>query len=190
MVSSTDIYRASGLDGLHIFQVNGAAAEAAIVQELPYVLRARVSARLPAQVNITVQEREPVAVWESGGVRYAVDAEGVLIPAPSVPGDTPLIQAMDARPMQPGQRVPAEAVQMAVQLRALRPDVTTFMYQPDRGVGLKTPQGWPAWFGTQADDLATRVTTLTVLTRQLEAERVKVEYIDLRFRQPYYKTKF
>lgn len=189
VVSSADIYRASGLDGLNIFQIDRAATEAAIVRALPNVRKATVRTWLPAGVSITVQEREPVAVWESGNVRYAVDIEGMVISTESVPAGTPLIRAADGRPIQPGERVSEAAVRMAKQLHALRPDVSTLMYHPERGVGFMTPQGWPVWFGIQPDDLATRVTTAVVLSRQLESERVRVEFIDLRFKQPYYRAK-
>jgi len=189
MVPASEIYRASRVDGQVIFQVNRTIAEKAIVRALPFISKARVSTRLPAEVTITVQEREPVAVWESGTMRYAVDVEGILIPAESVPGGTPLIQALDGRPIQPGEHVPVAAVNLVLQLRALLPNVSTYQFQLERGVGFKTAQGWPVWLGTRPDNLEVRIQTLAVLVRQLEAERAKIEYIDLRFKQPYYKTK-
>ena len=91
-----------------VFAVDAAAA-AERVAMLPYVARAAVSTRYPNKVTITVVERVPVAVWESGGRAYLVDASGYVL-IERMDGSLPLV--VDGVG-QPGVGVQIEAADVA-----------------------------------------------------------------------------
>lgn len=49
------------------------------VESLPWVKQATVLRLLPDRVRVTVEEREPYAVWQRGGVRSVIDEEGRVV---------------------------------------------------------------------------------------------------------------
>lgn len=71
-------------DGRHgnLFHLHTARLEAALMS-LPTVRSARVQARLPDQLQVSVEERVPILVWRHAGAAWLVDVEGVILaPAP------------------------------------------------------------------------------------------------------------
>jgi cell division protein FtsQ len=49
------------------------------VESLPWVKRATVLRLLPDRVKVSVEERQPYAVWQRGGVMSVIDEEGRII---------------------------------------------------------------------------------------------------------------
>lgn len=77
--SKEEVYQAAGVEGMQVFYLDPAVI-ARRVASLPYVKQAHVAVYLPAQVEITVVERQPVVAWVRGETTYWVDREGVLLP--------------------------------------------------------------------------------------------------------------
>ena len=96
----------------------GAATER--IEALPWVAAAEVTRDLPGRVDITVREREPVAVVSGGGAAVLVDVDGrVLELAPSAPGGFVQVVAAE-QPPAPGATIDADllaAVGLAGRLR-------------------------------------------------------------------------
>ena len=91
-VSPGEIFRASGLPGLHILWVRPAEVETRLLAALPTLESAQVvcrlqppapSAELPARCTITVVERQPRVMWDENGQLWWIGAEGVIFPGPS-----------------------------------------------------------------------------------------------------------
>lgn len=73
----------------NLFRVRTEAMEAAL-REVPAVVDAEVRAWLPDRLSIEIRERTPILVLQRAGVRYLVDAEGVIFAGADRPsGDDP-----------------------------------------------------------------------------------------------------
>lgn len=54
------------------------------LEALPWVARATVERRLPDTLFISVEEREPLALWQHDGALVLIDREGTVIPDPAI----------------------------------------------------------------------------------------------------------
>jgi cell division septal protein FtsQ len=91
-VATQDIYAASGIDQQNIFWVNPQRV-ADNVTTVPGVAKAKVVVRLPNRVTIDVQERTPLAVWQTHNGDLWIDSEGA--PMPTL-GTRPTLTLIDA----------------------------------------------------------------------------------------------
>lgn len=91
-VPKDEIASTSGLAGVHIFAADPEAAAEAIL-ELPGIVSADVRLEWPNQVEIVVQEEQPVAVWETDGTTWWINREGGLFPARETRNDLLTITA-------------------------------------------------------------------------------------------------
>ncbi|MFN8482855.1 MAG: FtsQ-type POTRA domain-containing protein [Anaerolineae bacterium] len=188
LVSAQDIYGRSALDGRNIFFANARQAEA-LIADVPFVKSARVTVGLPAQVQIEVEEREPVLVWQVGGNRYGVADDGTVVPPDSIAPGAPVVQA-EGQPLKYGVKLNAELVIVAQHVRDLIPDAKALVYSQDRGIGVMTAQDWPVYFGMKDDAIAARVSVLNGLTQQFKQQKIQPEFVDLSLAsRPYYRLK-
>lgn len=73
------IYEQAGIDSYHVFFLHPDRI-ARRLEALPYVRRAHVRVGFPASVDIRIEERSPVLVWEMGDRSFWVDEEGIVLP--------------------------------------------------------------------------------------------------------------
>jgi hypothetical protein len=69
------------------------------LETLPTVKTARVEVRLPGTIAVTIDERKPVLIWQTGDQHFLVDAEGTLfaqLPA-KPPAETAGLPVVDDR---------------------------------------------------------------------------------------------
>lgn len=65
------------LVGKNIFLIGGKKAEQSLTDQQPGIKEIKVIRGLPHSVIIALVERDPAVIWESGGMRYLVDKEGI-----------------------------------------------------------------------------------------------------------------
>jgi cell division septal protein FtsQ len=185
-VTSEEVYTTSDLEGLSVFWVDPAAV-ARRVETLPNVRSAHVKIRLPARVIVTVEERAPVILWQTGDVSWWVDAEGVIFPPRADPSDTLTIIDTDAQPVSPGEALDPSIIETAQSLRRLLPELPVMHYSRATGVSFTTGEGWPVYLG-DGRDMDEKLTILVNLRKDLLARGVTPEFIDVRFiERPFYK---
>jgi cell division septal protein FtsQ len=164
LVAAEEVYAATELEGVSIFWVDSDQT-AARVEALPSVKSAQVKVRLPAQVVITIEERNPEFVWQIGDAQWWIDVEGTVIPSRTVLSNTLTIIDIDAQPVSPGQ--------------ALDPSII--------GISFNTPEGWPVHLG-DGQNMDAKLTILINLRKDLLARGTAPEFIDIRFvEKPFYK---
>jgi cell division protein FtsQ len=172
--------------GTNLFLVDVAAAEARIA-ELPGVRRAHVVRHLPGRVTILVEEREPYALVNAGGLHW-VDADGYLVTADARPGDIGLpiltgIGAPVAGPAEPSERLRAGLAVLHVLQRTstrLTARVSEVDLSRSHGPVLYLVDGIEVRLGT--DGWSDRLTRLDGVLGELDARGERVTSIDLRFR--------
>lgn len=200
-VSPDEVFRASGLPGLHILWVRSAVVEDRILATLPSLESARVvcglqpvtlSDGLLAQCTIAVVGRRPRMIWNDDGQLWWIDAYGVIFPAhpsfPPIGGEEggegwlvrgPLPQDEDGRLDEPVRVALAE-------LWAVGVDVSPLLYVPDRGLMFTDERGWRVIVG-QGPGMAERLQVLEWLTADLKARGLTPRFVDVRISDaPYY----
>jgi hypothetical protein len=84
-------------------------------------------------------------------------------------------------------RVPVEAIEGALQLRELRPNIELLHYDPQHGLSYQDGRGWRGYFGVgthMAQKLAVYETLVdNLISRGLHAAMISVENVNA----PYYR---
>lgn len=191
LAPTQELVAAAAVSGSHILWLSPRQA-AQRLRALPTVRDAEVLLQLPNRAVLRVQERTPVAQWQVGSGSYLVDDEGrVLGPAGRV-SPAPIVREGRPGPLQPGDRVPAEAVAAAVALAELlpaqwQPVTGAFDYSAEIGISLATRNGWRVRFG-DSEAVATKVATFLALAQEIERSGARAQLVDVRFPgRPYYR---
>lgn len=186
MVSAEEIYAASELDRLSIFYVDADAA-ASRIEALPNVKSAHVHTALPARVIITVEERTPQIVWQSGTSTWWIDAEGTVMASRGALDGAIVITDVGAAPLQPGTAIAPTVLEGVAALRAWLPGLSEMLYSHDRGIGFRTAEGWPVFVG-DGRDMQAKLKVLKSLRKRLLEQRITPSLIDVRYPQGAYYT--
>jgi cell division septal protein FtsQ len=185
-VTAEEVYASSGLEGMSVFWVNPTAV-ATQVSALPNVRSAHVYVRLPARVIISVEERLPEIVWQTGNTQWWIDADGTIVPARTDLTDVLSIIDTDALPVSTGQALDPAVLEAAHALRRLLPELPVMHYSRGTGISFKTGEGWPVYLG-DGFDMDAKLTVLVALRQDLLVRGVSPEFIDIRFvERPFYK---
>ena len=185
-VTTEEVYSTSGLEGLSVFWVDPAAV-ARRVETLPNVRLAHVKVRLPARVIVTVEERTPVILWQTGDAQWWVDVEGIIFPPRADLSNALTIIDTDAQPVSPGESLDPTIIQTAQSLRRLLPELPVMNYSRVTGISFTTGEGWPVYLG-DGHDMDAKLTILVNLRKDLMARGITPEFIDVRFiERPFYR---
>lgn len=148
-MTKEEVFTYSRIASWHIFWVDPQEVRENLL-EFPSVADAQVRISWPPNmVDIIIEEREPALVWEQSGTAVWVDINGKVMAQRAERPDLTRIVAdtlFENSPLETGN-LDLEVVYGALQLRELRPEVTTWRYDPARGLGFRNPNGWDVWFG-------------------------------------------
>ncbi len=184
LVPGPDIYAAAGIAGQHIFWVNPAEVQRKVAA-VPGIASAAVRVDWPATVTIVVVERIPVVSWNEGSQQTWVDADGNKFPARSdLPGLLPI--TVDDTGSAPYKFVPPAAVEGALQLKQLRPNIERLHFDSQHGLSYQDGRGWRGYFG-MGGDMLPKLTVYEKLVADLTARGVQPKTISVEsYQAPYY----
>lgn len=198
-VSAEEISSAMGAMGKPAALLSPAEIEYNILTAFPDIATAHIEINLPADVVVTVTERQPVAAWQQDGQTVWVDAQGYAFPPRGLVEGLVTVSAVGApiAPIDPdaGQRLgvrPFLSAEMAAALLVLSPRVpqgSTLVYDPRYGLGWADPRGWQVYFGHAHGDVNTKTqiyqNMVDYLSNQgITPKLISVEYPDA----PFYRT--
>jgi cell division protein FtsQ len=157
------------------------------VEALPAVASARVTRAYPSSLRITVSERRPTAVVSSGGARWLVAADGIVLARaggrlaglPSVAG-VPL--PPDARPgtrLPPGNSLANALTALGGMDPALRRQVTGVTARSIDSLQFELRGGAVVVYGL-AERQAAKDAAVLLIQKQLRSEGKQVVRIDVR----------
>jgi cell division septal protein FtsQ len=187
-VPSTAIAKAADVLGHNIFRLRSDA----IIRRLaavPSVEVSRVTTTFPDTVTIFARVRTAYAAWQVGGVIELLDDTGRII------GQTkwtslPVILGLPG--MHPPGFAVLQAARYALQALPSAPDGAVLHLQTDPKLGLVIigRSGWQAVVGSGAAQLLVqRVATLSALLIAIARRSQRLQYADLRYREPYYRPR-
>jgi len=179
LLSAEEVFQQTAMQGYSIFFIDPKVAEQRITM-LPDVRQAKVTVNLPRQMVIEVQEREARVVWQTGGVRYGVDEEGLTVSLPEDTQPAIVVTDLDATSLQLGDRVDLPAVAAAEIYHSLLSQVSEFQYSREYGLSYQNERGWRVYLGDGAG-AELKVTIVDALVERLANQAETVEYIDVRF---------
>jgi cell division septal protein FtsQ len=183
--SSEEIYREAGIHGFSIFFIDPAQV-ADRLKQLPHVQDVRVQVRLPAQVRIRVQEREPIILYQIQGDSYWIDAEGVIMSA--VEDRTGLVKLIDDDQggMSDKRHIEPGLLQAIQYVTGTIPEVKTFRYQEPYGLFFISPEGWRVYLGS-TDNMDAKLATWEAMRTKILQNNYAVQEIDVRYDRPYWR---
>ncbi len=191
ITSAEALYQQAAIDGYSIFWVNPRAV-AQRLEALPYVKRAAVTAALPNQVWIQVEEREPLAVWKVNGQEFWVDREGQTMPpltadAAAAAGlaALPVLWDLDGSTVLEGNRLDPELIASVRQVHEKAPEVMEFGYDRIKGLQFRFADGAYVSLG-KPEGMAQRVASLLALHQSLAGQGQSPVEIDWRNSNGYY----
>lgn len=197
-VSAEEISGALGVMGKSAALLSPAQIEYNLLAAFPDIATAQVEINLPADVIVTVSERQPVAAWQQAGQTVWVDALGYAFPPRGLVEGLVTVSAVGAppspAPLTQGGVIGARAFlseEMAEALMILSPRVpqgSSLVYDPRYGLGWADPRGWQAYFGHTHGDVNAKIqvyqSMVDTLTKQgTTPQLISVEYPDA----PYYR---
>jgi len=177
LLSAEQVYQASGADMNSIFFLSPRAMEARMLQALPALQQVKVSLGLPAELHIRVVEKTVRYVWEAGGQSFLADEQGVVIGTGTAGPDALHIRAGEGAPPVAGQALDAAVLDTARSLSDLL-GARSFEYSTRQGIGWRSAQGWPVYFGL-GGDLAQKVAVMRTLSADLARQGVKPQFLDV-----------
>jgi cell division septal protein FtsQ len=192
MVGTESIETVADAFGANIFWVRHRDV-ANRLQSLPAIRSVKISTKLPNRLEVHVDERTAVAIWQTS-VPMMVDDEGrLLAPAasPSSFAHLPVIHDRGKTPVEQSERVDEESLRTVAALRTLLPQVAranpvAFEYNED-GIGVTLDSGLRVRFGGY-DDLLWKVHALVAVRGEIARTGQRAELVDVRFRdRPYFR---
>ena len=183
-MTGQEIYAASGIAGQHVFWVDPLDVQRKVTA-LPGIASAAVRVQWPATVTIVVTERIPVVSWTEGSQKSWVDADGNKFTARTdLPGLLPI--AVDDAAAGAYQTAPVAAVDGALQLQQLRPNIELLHYDSARGLSYQDGRGWRGYFGV-GTDMVQKLAVYEKLVSDLVARGVEPKTISVEsYQSPYY----
>ncbi len=183
-VDAGEIARASGAQSQDIFRIKPQDIRER-VERVSGVRRAEVHRRWPRSLTVVVEERVPAAVWQVGGVSYAVDREGVVLDFAPDSSLLMITQVDGARSLAPGDRVDGDAVVLAERVRHEAPAATgqrvvKFEWTQAAGLEVTAERGVRVRLG-DSGGLEYKFAVWSGIIEQARKSGTPVTEIDLRF---------
>lgn len=198
-VSAQEINAVLGIRNHPAAFLNPAQIEYNIRASFPEIYGAYVQVELPAQVTITVVERQPVAAWQQDGQVVWVDAQGYAFPPRGQAEGLITVNATGQPPapeVDPNQTIGARPFlkpELSAALAALAPHLpegAELMYDPQYGLGWSDPRGWQVYFGQNNQEMPLKLLVYQAMVEHLTTRGVQPALINVEYpNAPFYRIR-
>jgi cell division protein FtsQ len=184
LVDADVVAATSDVSGQNILALDVKEARARVL-ELPMVKDVEVTRQFPRSVLIKVQEREPWGYWESGGGRYVIDSDGLVLNRGLPPEGAPLVMQLDGGHfLSAGDAVDSDALHLTRTLQERLPEAipagrlpaVAFEFREKDGLTVTLKSGLRVTFG-DSHDLDYKLAALEALLQRAPDST----FVDLRF---------
>ena len=175
-LSAEEINSVLGVTGQSIFMVQPDEVATRLLMNYPELASAQVRVYLPNHVYVTVNERQPVILWQQDGGYTWIDSTGVAFRPRGLVAGLVLVNGLGAPPvsvdpaddpLSPPSYMQKELVDAILVLSPNVPADSTMIYDPGYGLGWKDSRGWNAFFGTGMQDMPLKVRVYQSLVTSL-----------------------
>lgn len=196
-IPPAEINAALGIAGRPVFLLHANELETRLRLSYPELRSAKVSIGLPNRVSVTVEERQPLILWQQGEGYTWIDSSGVafrprgetpmLIPVRAL-GTPPASGLAASDPLSPAPFLAPYMVAMIQTLASELPAGTLMIYDPHYGLGWNDPRGWRVFFGTQPEHIALKLRVYQALVASLDQRGISPALISVAYPDaPYYR---
>jgi cell division protein FtsQ len=197
-LSLQEIENVLGANNLAATVLNPAQIEYNILASFPEVATAQAQVNLPAELQITIKERTPVASWTQDNQTVWIDSQGFAF-APR--GEAPNLITISATgaPPQPSSPDSAPGIGahafMTTQLMSAittlapsLPDGASLVFDPQYGLGWIEPGGCKVYFGNTYLDTPLKLQVVQAILKHLAEQELKPALISVAYpNAPFYR---
>ncbi len=199
-VASAEIESVLGVINQPALLLNPAQVEYNIRATFPEISGVTIQINPPAEVNISVQEREPVIAWAQDGQTVWVDAAGYAFPPRGTAAGLFTVSAAGAPPtpaaFDPQQTIgaraflPGELAQAIAAMTPALPEGATLIYDPRYGLGWYDARGWQVYLGHASGNMALKLSVYQSMVDYLSNHEIAPALINVEYpTAPYYRLK-
>ncbi|GAB4540555.1 MAG: hypothetical protein Fur002_07460 [Anaerolineales bacterium] len=193
-----EISSAAAVIGQSIFTVQPQEVETRLRTNYPELLSVKAKVYLPNHVYLTVEERQPVILWQRSEAYTWIDSNGVAFRPHgqadglifvSAQSDPPPGAPFAENPLVPPPYMQPELAQAILTLAPLVPPDTSMTYDSVYGLGWNDSHGWQVFFGARAYDMPLKMRVYESLAASLSARGIAPTFISVVYPEaPYYRT--
>jgi hypothetical protein len=213
-VSQEEIFAKIQIFGASVFTIDPRGLKDMMLDKFSALEDVVVDVSYPADVVITVTEREPVIAWEQAGIAsWWVDRSGlgfeplgpsdglVVVNALAAPPPLPVgVDDVDEQEEQPEQTpeefqveelLTPEMVEAILFLAAHAPENSVMIYDGEHGLGwADQDHNWTVYFGKKLDNLPLRLAAYETIMADVLKKKWAPIYISVEYvHAPYYRMK-
>ncbi len=182
----------------NIMLINDGKIKNKIMEEMPLIDRIEIKRMLPNTLKLNIPERDPFAIWETGGKKYLVDSKGKVCYEikDNVNMDLPIIYDKQNKAVEvKGEATFPQQINVIRNILNSLKDKTKleveFVSLPNSlgfEVDVKTKDGFMVYFNTERSVDSQIRDLKSVLDKQVAEQKSSLQYIDLRVENwVYYK---
>jgi len=197
-----DIDQVLGIAGEPVVSLDSSEIRQALLSHFHGIQDVRVVVGLPASVQLTVRERQPVMAWVyEGGTRW-VDDTGITFEPGSDEAQLPLTVQSETLPVLPGSettetepltesqydRLDSNLVHVIQTMSNYLPAGAVLAYDANNGLGWADERGWQVYFGDSLNDIDQKLIVYQSIVDKLEADGIQPSLISVEYlHAPFYR---
>lgn len=182
------------ISGEHIFAIDQDLLLTHLQSTFPELAAVTVDINLPAEVAVTVEERNPILVWYQNGRTLWVDESGYSFPARESEPLQITVNAAGAPALpigadaDPNQLLTPQFVEAILSVREVAPDGNSLVYSTDHGLGWKEKKGWTVYLGTNLADIEMKLRVYDAIFKHLKQSGIQPAMVSVEtVHSPYYR---
>jgi cell division protein FtsQ len=178
----------------NIFLANTGKATTILLNKFPKIDNLQIKRKFPSEIDISVEERKPIATFQFQNEYFSLDKKGVvfekipteLVYLPQIKIKTNFNILKEGDTICPAKIATTLAVIIDKFSNEIKIEIESIDIVSDYRVNVKTKEGWQAYLSLDNDIFWQMEKLDTLLKEKIPlASRINLKYIDLRFDKVY-----
>jgi hypothetical protein len=192
-VTADELNATLGLQGMSVLELDVRELNEKLAVVFPELTNISIQVGLPAEVKVSVVERQPILAWIYEGQTLWIDGSGIIIPVRGEVGEIPAVIATDAPPIlleseagvdlaslkvlpavfeeallnNWGRQVDPQMLLTALKLRNVMPEGSELAYSQRHGLGWEEATGTFVYIGNSLDDIDLKLVEAQAILQEL-----------------------